>query len=106
LASQPDSIPDWRGGNDSPASSGVEVLGCCIIQCRTARRASKLEGHNSKECLPCRNRASPEAVGEKLRIAESLPNGTKADVAREELVTSAWRAAGIEGMALQERGAA
>ena len=103
LTSQPDSIPDWRGGNESPASSGVEALGCCIIQCRTARGASKLEGHNIKECLPCRKPASPEAVGEIVRIAESLLNGTKADVAREELVTSTGRAAGIEGMALQER---
>jgi hypothetical protein len=38
-----------------------------------------------------------------MRIAESLLNRTKADVVREELVKSAWRAAGIEGMALRER---
>ena len=103
LTSQPDSIPDWRGGNESSASSGVKAPGCCVVQYRTVRGASKLEGHNIKECLPCRKSPSPEAVGEIVRIAESSLNRTKADVAREELVTSTWRAAGIEGMALQER---
>jgi len=41
-----------------------------------------------------------------MRTAESLLNRTKADVVREELVRRTWRAAGIEGMALQERGTA
>ena len=87
LTSQPDSIPDCQGGNKLAESSGVKASGCCAWRYRTVREASKLEGHNVKECLPWRKcTLTKKPFCEVDAGSRALRTKVKAEVIREELV--------------------
>ncbi len=66
-------------------------------------QASKLEGHNIKECLLCRDARSPEAVGERTAVSQARAKRVMAVGVREELVRCTWHVAGIRGVAIQKR---
>ena len=106
LTSRPGSIPDYRGGNESIASSGVtrpqapgrgaeRLGGQANWRAATSRNVCRIENLRPREAVwwePCGSRA--------------LHNRAKAEVVGEELVMCTRRTAGIGDAALQERKAA
>ena len=106
LTSRPGSIPDYRGGNESIASSGVtrpqapgrgaeRLGGQANWRAATSRNVCRIENLRPREAVwwePCGSRAPH--------------NRAKAEVVGEELVMCTRRTAGIGGAALQERKAA